>query len=76
MFLTKTKYKELRRYSMPELESYLVRLYRLGFEQGLKVGESEFDDPEMYQFVSADDARDLLGDELYERLVNEHSANV
>ena len=76
MFLTKTKYKELHRYTMPEMKSYLVRFYRLAFEQGMKVAESEFDDPEMYQFVNADDARDLLGDELYERLLHDHQTNL
>lgn len=76
MFLTKTKYKELRRYTMPEMEAYLTRFYRLAFEQGLKVGESEYDDPDRYQFVNADDAMELLGEELYERLLHDHQTNL
>lgn len=76
MILTPEQYKAIKRMSYSQLSGYLARFYREAYTAGLREAEQEYDDPEMYQFVNADDAKDLLGDELYERLLHDHQTNL
>lgn len=68
MILTPDQYKAIKRMSYSQLSGYLARLYREAFTAGLRDAEQEYDDPEKYQIVTEDDARQILGDEAYDKL--------
>ncbi len=58
--------RELRRLSGAEMFDYLRNIYAEGFQDGLREGESEYDDAII---MTEDEARDRLTDEGFLRLI-------
>lgn len=74
--LTPRQYKQLKQASFLQAQALLTRIYREGFEDGLREAETEYDDPEKYQIITEDDARATLGDEKYEELIHDHKPDL
>ena len=68
--ITPSEYKKLKQASLPQVIGWATRIYRQGFEDGMREAEKEYDDPELYQIVDADVVRERLGEDAYERLVS------
>ena len=64
--LTREQLREIKKMSLTELDGFLKRFYTGAFTDGLREGESEFDDAVI---IDAEDVEDRLSDEEYERLV-------
>lgn len=60
--------RRIRKMSTQELNDYLKRLYILGFEDGLREAEKEFDGAVI---MDEDEARQRLGEEAVRRLLDE-----
>ena len=60
--------RRIRKMSTQELNDYLKRLYILGFEDGLREAEKEFDGAVI---MDEDEARERLGEEAVRRLLGE-----
>ena len=60
--------RRIRKMSTQELNDYLKRLYILGFEDGLREAEKEFDGAVI---MDEDEARERLGEEAVRRLLDE-----
>ncbi len=60
--------RRIRKMSTSELNDYLKRLYILGFEDGLREAEKEFDGAVI---MDEDEARERLGEEAVRRLLDE-----
>ena len=58
--------RKLRKLSGAEMFDYLRNIYAEGFQDGLRVGESEYDDAII---MTEDEARDRLTDEGFLRLI-------
>ena len=58
--------RKIKSMSTGELSDYLRRLYIMGFEDGLREGEREFDDAVV---LTEDEALERLGEEAVERLL-------
>lgn len=71
--LTAQEYRRLKNASLVQMQRFWEEVYKQGFVDGLREAEKEFDDPELYQIIDADDAREKLGNEAYERLTNGRS---
>ena len=69
--LTVQEYKRLKNASLLQMQRFWEEVYKQGFVDGLREAEKEFDDPELYQIIDADDAKKKLGDEPYRRLTDE-----
>lgn len=69
--LTVQEYKRLKNASLLQMQRFWEEVYKQGFVDGLREAEKEFDDPELYQIIDADDAKKKLGDEAYRRLTDE-----
>lgn len=61
--------KMLKRASIPQVIGWATRIYRQGFEDGLREAEKEFDDPDKYQIIYEDDAKERIGEEQYRKLI-------
>lgn len=59
----------LKRASIPQVIGWATRIYRQGFEDGLREAEKEFDDPDKYQIIYEDDAKERIGEEQYRKLI-------
>ena len=57
--------RKVRKMSTAELNEYLKRLYILGFEDGLREGEREF---EGAIIMDEDEAKERLGEEAFRKL--------
>ena len=57
--------RKIRKISTAELNEYLKRLYILGFEDGLREGEREF---EGAIIMDEDEAKERLGEEAFRKL--------
>ena len=57
--------RKIRKMSTAELNEYLKRLYILGFEDGLREGEREF---EGAIIMDEDEAKERLGEEAFRKL--------
>lgn len=68
--LTVQEYKRLKNASLLQMQRFWEEVYKQGFVDGLREAEKEFDDPELYQIIDADDAKKKLGDEAYRRLTD------
>ena len=66
--LTRDTLRRIRKMSTQELNDYLKRLYILGFEDGLREAEKEFDGAVI---MDEDEARERLGEEAVRRLLDE-----
>jgi len=53
--------------SLSELDAFIQRFYKAEFMDGLREGESEYDDSII---INAEEVEERLNDEEYERLVN------
>lgn len=62
--MTRDQIKKIKRMPTRELEEFLVRFYREAFIDGLREGESEFDDD---LILTEDEAREQFGAEAVER---------
>lgn len=60
--------RRIRKMSTSELNDYLKRLYIIGFEDGLREAEKEFDGAVI---MDEDEARERLGEEAVRRLLGE-----
>lgn len=60
--------RKIRKMSTQELNDYLKRLYIIGFEDGLREAEKEFDGAVI---MDEDEARERLGEEAVRRLLGE-----
>ena len=60
--------RRIRKMSTRELNDYLKRLYIIGFEDGLREAEKEFDGAVI---MDEDEARERLGEEAVRRLLDE-----
>lgn len=60
--------RRIRKMSTSELNDYLKRLYIIGFEDGLREAEKEFDGAVI---MDEDEARERLGEEAVRRLLDE-----
>lgn len=60
--------RRIRKMSTQELNDYLKRLYIIGFEDGLREAEKEFDGAVI---MDEDEARERLGEEAVRRLLGE-----
>ena len=60
--------RRIRKMSTQELNDYLKRLYILGFEDGLREAEKEFDGAVI---MDEDEAKERLGEEAVRRLLDE-----
>lgn len=60
--------RKLRKLSGAEMFDYLRNIYAEGFQDGLREGESEYDDAII---ITEDEARDRLTDEGFLRLIGE-----
>lgn len=60
--------RRIRKMSPQELNDYLKRLYIIGFEDGLREAEKEFDGAVI---MDEDEARERLGEEAVRRLLDE-----
>lgn len=60
--------RRIRKMSTQELNDYLKRLYIIGFEDGLREAEKEFDGAVI---MDEDEARERLGEEAVRRLLDE-----
>lgn len=69
MEISRSKLKMIKRLPMPEFERFLMEYGQDCFRQGVEEGQRCFDDPEMYQIVDADVAREKIGEELFNELV-------
>ena len=69
--LTAQEYRRLKNASLLQMQRFWEEVYKQGFVDGLREAEKEFDDPELYQIIDADDAKKKLGDEAYRRLTDE-----
>lgn len=58
--------RKLRKLSAAEMFNYLKEIYAEGFRDGLREGESEFDDAII---MTVDDAKDRLTEEGFMRLI-------
>lgn len=58
--------RKLRKLSGEEMFDYLRNIYAEGFQDGLREGESEYDDAII---ITEDEARDRLTDEGFLRLI-------
>lgn len=58
--------RKLRKLSAVEMFNYLKEIYAEGFQDGLREGESEFDDAII---MTVDDAKDRLTEEGFMRLI-------
>jgi len=58
--------RKLRKLSAVEMFNYLKEIYAEGFRDGLREGESEFDDAII---MTVDDAKDRLTEEGFMRLI-------
>lgn len=58
--------RKLRKLSGEEMFGYLRNIYAEGFQDGLREGESEYDDAII---ITEDEARDRLTDEGFLRLI-------
>ena len=58
--------RKLRKLSAAEMFNYLKEIYAEGFQDGLREGESEFDDAII---MTVDDAKDRLTEEGFMRLI-------
>lgn len=67
--ITPDDYRKLKQASLPQVIGWATRIYRQGYEDGLRDAEKEFDDPELYQIVDADTVREAIGDEAYDKLI-------
>lgn len=74
--LTPKQYKQLKSASFLQAQALLTRIYREGFEDGLREAEQEYDDPEKYQIITEEEARAKLGDDMYEELINDHKPDL
>lgn len=68
--LTAQEYRRLKSASLLQMQRFWEEVYKQGFIDGLREAEKEFDDPELYQIIDADDAKEKLGEEVYRRLTN------
>ena len=68
--LTAQEYRRLKNASLLQMQRFWEEVYKQGFVDGLREAEKEFDDPELYQIIDADDAKKKLGDEAYRRLTD------
>lgn len=57
--------RKIRKMSTAELNEYLKRLYILGFEDGLREGEREY---EGAIIMDEDEAKERLGEEAFRKL--------
>lgn len=60
--------RRIRKMSTQELNDYLKRLYIIGFEDGLREAEKEFDGAVI---MDEDEAKERLGEEAVRRLLDE-----
>ena len=65
--------KMLKRASIPQVMGWATRIYRQGFEDGMREAEKEYDDPELYQIVDADKVREAIGEEKFNELMGGNS---
>ena len=65
--LSRDQLRGIKRMSLSELDAFLQRYYRAAFIDGLREGESEYDDSII---INAEEVEERLNDEEYERLVN------
>lgn len=68
--LSREKLKAIKRMSLNELNDFLWGFYVEAYQKGVREGEKEFDDPELYTIVDVDDARECIGEENLERLIS------
>ena len=66
--LPRETYRRIKSMSRQEMSEYLRRFYLIGFEDGLREGEREYDDAII---MDEDEARDRLGDEAFQRLLEQ-----
>ena len=66
MKLSREILRKVKAMPLMELNDYLKRLYILGFTDGLREGEREFEDAVI---LTEDEALDRLGEEAVERLL-------
>ena len=64
--LTRDQLRSVKKMSINELDGFLQRFYIGAFTDGLREGESEFDDSII---IDAEDGEDRLSDEEYLRLI-------
>lgn len=69
--LSRDQLKKIKKLSLDDLDEYLRELYAEAFRHGLREAEKEFDDPESFVIMDADEAREKIGDEMYARLMGE-----
>ena len=67
--LTPQQYRRLKNASYGDMLAYLMNLYQRAYEDGLRDGETEFDDAVI---VNIDEARERVGDEAVDRLLEEN----
>lgn len=60
----------LKKASPAQIYGWAVRIYRQGFEDGLREAEKEYDDPNLYQIIDEDEARRKIGDTAYNVLMD------
>ena len=66
--LTRQQLKKIKSLSLNELDEFLQNLYIEGYEAGLREGEMDFNDPDSFVIMDADDVRDKLGEEAFNKL--------
>ena len=66
--LSREQLRNIKKMSINQLDRWVQTFYREAFTDGLRVGESEFDDSII---IDAEDVEDRLSDEEYARLVGE-----
>ena len=59
----------MKQASLPQVIGWATRIYRQGFEDGMREAEKEFDDPELYHIVDADTVREAIGEEKFNELM-------
>ena len=66
--LSRAKLKMIKALPMREFEQFLMTYGQECFRQGVEEGQKCFDDPDLYQFVDADLAKEVIGEEKYNEL--------
>lgn len=66
--ITKIQMYKIRKMNLKQLDRFLVDLYKSGYTDGLKDGETEFDDA---LILSEEEAAEYFGQEAINRAMNE-----
>ena len=66
--ISPSDFQKLKKASYAQALGLMIRIYRQGYEEGLRDAEKEYDDPNLYKIVDADAVIEQIGEEQYKKL--------